>query len=85
MSRAWIAILDAPAPDADAQAPLEELDGEPAGWLAAWLRQAKPVRAARRADPRLIHADGAPALPPAVLPDRQPGPRRGASGCRRRA
>jgi hypothetical protein len=73
VSRAWIAILDAPAPDADAQAPLTELDGEPAGWLAAWLRKAKPVRQARRADPRLIDAQGSPALLSIVWPDRDRG------------
>jgi hypothetical protein len=73
VSRAWVAMLDAPAPDADAQAPLEELDGRPAGWLAAWLRKAKPVREARRADPRLIDADGAAALLAIVWPDRDRG------------
>ena len=73
MSRAWVAILDAPAPDADAQARLEELGGEPAGWLAAWLRRAKPVRQARRADPRLIDVDGSPALLSIVWPDRGRG------------
>ena len=73
MSRAWVALLDAPAPDADAQAPLEELDGRPAGWLVAWLRRSKPVRTARRADPRLIDRDGAPALLSIVWPDRDRG------------
>ena len=73
MSRAWVAILDAPAPDADAQAPLEALDGEPAGWLTAWLRKAKPVREARRADPRLIAADGSPAVLSIAWPDRGRG------------
>ena len=73
MSRAWIALLDEPASGADAQAPLEELDGEPAGWLVAWLRQSKPVREARRVDPRLIDAHGLPAELSIVWPDRERG------------
>jgi hypothetical protein len=73
MSRAWVALLEAPAQDADAQAPLTELGGEPAGWLVAWLRRAKPVRQARRADPRLIDAGGAPAEVSIVWPDRDRG------------
>jgi hypothetical protein len=73
VTRAWVAILDEPAADADAQAPLREPGGAPAGWLAAWLRGAKPVREARRADPRLIDPDGAPARLSIVWPDRARG------------
>jgi hypothetical protein len=73
MNRAWVAILDEPAPDADAQAALAELGGVPAGWLAAWLRKAKPVRQARRADPRLIDPDGEAAILSVVWPDRERG------------
>jgi len=73
MSRAWVALLDEPAPAADAQAPLTTFEGEPAGWLAAWLRRAKPVREARRADPRLIDRDGEPATLSVVWPERARG------------
>jgi hypothetical protein len=73
MSRAWVALLDEPAPAADAQAPLTTLDGEPAGWLAAWLRRAKPVREARRADPRLIDPGGEPACISLIWPERERG------------
>lgn len=58
MSRAWIARLDAPADDAHAQAPLTTLDGAPAGHLAAWVRDSKPVRAARRIDRRVVDPEG---------------------------
>ena len=73
MTRAWVAILDEPAADADAQAPLTDPDGAPAGWLAGWLRRAKPVREARRADPRLIDPGGAPARLSITWPDRARG------------
>jgi hypothetical protein len=73
MTRAWVALLDEPAEGADAQAPLTTADGAPAGWLAAWLRRAKPVREARRADPRLIDPDGAPASISVVWPERGRG------------
>lgn len=62
MSRAWIARLDAPADGADAQAELRTLDGAPAGHLAAWLRDSKPLREARRIDQRLVDRDGEAAL-----------------------
>ena len=73
MNRAWVALLAEPAPGADARAPLEELDGDPAGWLVAWLRRSKPVREARRVDPRLIDPDGAEAVISVVWPDRARG------------
>lgn len=73
MSRAWVALLDEPAEGAEAQAPLTTLDGEPAGWLAAWLRRSKPLREARRADPRLIDPDGAEATISVVWPERERG------------
>jgi hypothetical protein len=73
MSRAWVAVLDEPEPGADAQAPLTTPGAEPAGWLAAWLRRAKPVREARRADPRLIDPEGRPAVISLVWPDRARG------------
>jgi len=73
MSRAWVALVDERADGADAQAPLTTLAGEPAGWLTAWLRRAKPVREARRADPRLIDPDGAEATISVVWPARERG------------
>jgi hypothetical protein len=73
MSRAWVAVLDEPPEGADAQAPLTTPEGEPAGWLVAWLRRAKPVREARRADPRLIDPDGAAATISLVWPARERG------------
>lgn len=71
--RCWIAVLDAPAGDADAQAPLRAADGTPAGWLAAWHRASKPVRQARRVDPRLVDPTGDAGLVSIVWPDRARG------------
>ena len=61
MSWCWLDLLAAPADGAGAQARVFELDGTPAGWLAAWLRRAKPSRSARRIDARLVDRDGAAA------------------------
>lgn len=68
--RCWLAIVDDAPVDADAVAPLRELDGAPAGMLAAWLRSAKPLRGARRADPRIVDPRGADALVSLVWPPR---------------
>jgi len=68
VSCAWLAIVDERPADADAAASLRTLTGEPAGVLAAWRRRAKPVRHARRADPRTVDADGAAAWISLVLP-----------------
>lgn len=73
MSRAWFAILGTAPDDADAWAPLHELDGTHAGFGGAWLRAAKPVRQARRIDPRLIDSEGAACLISLVWPDRERG------------
>ena len=67
MSRCWLALVDGPAPEADATAPAFNLDGAAAGTLAAWHRQSKPVRQALRADERIIDSGGAPALISLVL------------------
>ncbi len=72
-TRAWIAVSDAAPGAAHAAAPLTTVDGAPAGWLAAWLRAGKPVREARRVDPRLIDADGAEGYISLVWPDRVRG------------
>jgi hypothetical protein len=58
MSWCWLDLLSAPADGASAQARVFEPDGTPAGWLAAWLRRAKPSRPARRIDARLVDRDG---------------------------
>ena len=68
MTRCWLALLESPAADAAAQARVHESDGSPAGWLAAWRRRAKPVRAARRVDDRLVDPGGEPAWVSLVLP-----------------
>ncbi|HEY5142753.1 MAG TPA: hypothetical protein VII98_04580 [Solirubrobacteraceae bacterium] len=68
--RCWLALVDAAPSGADAAAALRTPDGAPAGWLAAWIRASKPVRDARRADPRIVDQDGAPATISLVLPER---------------
>lgn len=68
--RCWIALVDVAPADADAAAAVRTTAGDPAGWLAAWLRAAKPCRAARRADPRIVDPAGAAAAVSLVLPDR---------------
>jgi hypothetical protein len=68
MTRCWLAVIPEPAPDVTAQAALHDADGEPAGWLAAWRRRAKPVRDARRVDDRIVDPGGAPAWISLVLP-----------------
>ena len=67
MTRCWLALLEAPATDATAQARAHDADGSPAGWLAAWRQRAKPVRAARRVDDRIVDPDGEPAWVSLVL------------------
>jgi hypothetical protein len=64
----WLALLDEPPVGAAAAAPAFALDGAPAGWLAIWTRHAKPVRAARRIDGRLLDPGGAPAHVSLVRP-----------------
>jgi hypothetical protein len=58
VSWCWLALLDAPAHDATAQAPACDARGAPAGWLAAWRRRAKPDRRARRVDARIVDPSG---------------------------
>lgn len=60
--------LVAAAPEGARSAPARALDGSaPDKVLAAWTRASKPVRAALRADARLIEADGEEALVSLVL------------------
>ncbi|HEY6892105.1 MAG TPA: hypothetical protein VI300_30155 [Solirubrobacter sp.] len=68
MSWCWLDLLDAPSASVTAQAPVFEADGRPAGWLAAWRRRARPTRAARRIDDRIIDPDGEPAWLSLVRP-----------------
>jgi hypothetical protein len=68
MTRCWLALLDAPAPDASAQAAVYRPDGSPAGWLAAWRQRSKPARSARRVDDRIIKPHGQEAWISLVLP-----------------
>jgi hypothetical protein len=68
MTRTWLALLEAPVAGAGAQAPLQDLEGAPAGWLAAWRRRSKPVAAARRVDGRIVDPDGDAAWISLVLP-----------------
>ena len=68
MTRTWLALLDAPAPGATAQAEVRDAEGRPCGWLAAWRRRSKPVAAARRVDGRIVDPDGGAAWISLVLP-----------------
>ncbi|MGZ4278330.1 MAG: hypothetical protein ACXVFK_15675 [Solirubrobacteraceae bacterium] len=68
--RCWVALLEARPDGADAAASLTAADGTPAGWLAAWRRASKPVRDARRADPRIVDPSGRGAVVSLVLPPR---------------
>jgi hypothetical protein len=67
--RCWLALTDDAPASADAAAELRHADGSRAGWLAAWNRASKPVRHARRADPRIVDPAGAAAAVSLVLPD----------------
>lgn len=64
----WLALTDERPADADAAAPAHEPDGRPAGWLAIWTRRARPIRAARRIDARLLDPEGEAAVVSLVRP-----------------
>ena len=68
MTRCWLARVAEPRTDATAQAEVHDANGTPAGWLVAWRQQAKPARAARRVDDRIVDPGGAPAWISLVLP-----------------
>jgi hypothetical protein len=68
MSWCWLAIVDEAPAGADAAGALREPDGALTGVLAAWLRRAKPVRHALRADRRIVDRGGAAATISLVLP-----------------
>jgi hypothetical protein len=64
----WLALVDERPEDATATAPAHERDGTPAGFLAIWAQRAKPLRAARRVDARLLHPAGEQAVVSLVRP-----------------
>lgn len=68
--RLWVALVEERPAGADGAAEVHEADGRPAGWLAFWARAAKPVREARRADPRALDPGGEEAWVSLVLPAR---------------
>jgi hypothetical protein len=68
MTRAWLAVGEVPAAQADAQAALRDAAGREVGWLTAWRRESKPVKPARRIDPRIIDPHGAEAWISLVWP-----------------
>lgn len=63
----WLALVEVRPVDATAAAPATE-DAEPAGWLAVWDQQRRPVRGARRAWARIVDPRGEAALVSLVLP-----------------
>lgn len=67
MTWAWFALVE-DAEGADLAATMCELDGTPAGVLAAWRRRAKPLRGARRIHDSVLDPDGAAAFVSLVLP-----------------
>jgi len=58
MAWAWFARLDEPPPAVDLCAAARRPDGSEAGFLAAWLAHARPLRHALRADARIFDAAG---------------------------
>jgi hypothetical protein len=70
VTRTWVALVDAAVANADAQASLRDHEGQVVGRLAAWRRQSKPVKEARRVDPRIIDPAGPEAWLSLVWPAR---------------
>ena len=69
MTRCWLALLDGAGGRRDRTGRGRTMPtARPAGWLAAWRQRAKPVRAARRVDDRIVDPDGEPAWVSLVLP-----------------
>lgn len=68
--RLWVAVLDRAPAAADAVAPLHDVDGVPAGHLVAWKQSSKPIRDARRADPRILDGSGRAGWVSLTWPDR---------------
>lgn len=74
MTWCWIARLPDEVDGALASAQLSDVDGSPAGWLAAWPAGRKPVAGAVRADARLIDPGGLAGWFSIVLIDRDRAP-----------
>jgi hypothetical protein len=70
MTWCWLDLVDATPDGAAASAAVFELDGAPAGRLAAWRRRARPARSAVRIDDRVVDPDGEPAWISLVRPPR---------------
>lgn len=66
-SWSWLGLVAEHPTDAEACAPATELDGAPAGYLAAWSRETQPDPAALRVVRRIIDAAGPPAFVSLVL------------------
>jgi hypothetical protein len=62
--RCWLAVVEEPPAGAFAWAALDE------GFLVAWMRPSRPVREARRADPRIVDVAGEEGWCSLVLPER---------------
>ena len=68
MTWCWLALVDGVPGDADVRAAAFDADGRPAGTLAAWRSQRKPLRDARRIDARIVDPHGAAAWVSLVRP-----------------
>ena len=68
MSWAWLDLVPERPPAATLAAAVQELDGTPAGWLAAWRRRAKPSRTARRVYDAVLDPEGVPTVVSLVRP-----------------
>ena len=68
MSWVWIDLVAERPAAASLAAAATLADGEPAGYLAAWRRQGRPTRTARRAWDAILDPDGAPATISLVRP-----------------
>jgi hypothetical protein len=68
MSWCWFDLAPEPDPTATVAAAAYAPDGAPAGWVLLWRRRARPSRAARRADDRIVDPAGAGAWVSLVRP-----------------
>lgn len=68
MSWAWFALVGEVPASASLAAPVTGADGAPAGVLAAWRRQGRPLRTARRIDDRILDPEGEAVEVSLVLP-----------------
>ena len=68
MNWCWFDLVDEWPEHATVAARAFDVDGEPAGVLAAWARRGRPTRGARRIDARAIDFEGVPATISLVRP-----------------